>query len=183
VPKNPNPVPKQYKVGDCVKVSMHGGKVVDATIKAIIDRRDALHYQIDFGNQQTALVGEWQIVRVERHAGQTTQSRCLLIMARDSFFEASRGRDGGAVPSHQLPRPELPFVLSILKLRERQVVVLEQSKSLLWSNEGTCLCMPEFKCGAVPRFNGPAPQVSQHCLALLTMLAPVTQLFARAAHS
>ena len=61
VPKKPNPH-RQFKVGDRVKVSMHGGKVVDAVIKAIIDRRDALHYQVDFGKEQTALVAEWQVV-------------------------------------------------------------------------------------------------------------------------
>jgi hypothetical protein len=35
---------------------MHGGRVIDAVIKAVIDRKDDLHYQIDFGNEQTALV-------------------------------------------------------------------------------------------------------------------------------
>jgi hypothetical protein len=63
VAKNPNPAPRQFKVGDRVKVSMHGGKVVDAVIKAVIDRTDGLHYQVDFGNEQTALVGEWQAVK------------------------------------------------------------------------------------------------------------------------
>jgi hypothetical protein len=52
------------KVGDKIRVCMHGGKIVDAVIKAIIDKTDALHYQIDFGNEQTALIREWQIVRV-----------------------------------------------------------------------------------------------------------------------
>jgi hypothetical protein len=42
---------------------MHGGKVIDAVIKAVIDRTDGLHYQVDFGNEQTALVGEWQVVK------------------------------------------------------------------------------------------------------------------------
>ena len=46
-----------------MKVSMHGGKVVDAAIKAVIDRTDGLHYQIDFGKKQTALVHEWQVVK------------------------------------------------------------------------------------------------------------------------
>jgi hypothetical protein len=42
---------------------MHGGKIVDAVIKAIIDKTDELHYQIDFGNEQTALIRERQIVK------------------------------------------------------------------------------------------------------------------------
>jgi hypothetical protein len=61
VPKKPNPTPP--KVGDHIRVSMHGGKIVDAVIKAIIDKTDGLHYQIDFGNVQTALIREWQIVK------------------------------------------------------------------------------------------------------------------------
>jgi hypothetical protein len=42
---------KQPNVGDHIRVSMHGGKIVDAVIKAIIDKTDGLHYQIDFGNE------------------------------------------------------------------------------------------------------------------------------------
>jgi hypothetical protein len=53
---------KSYKVGDHIRVVMYGGKIVGAVIKAIIDRTDGLHYQIDFGNEQTALVRASQIV-------------------------------------------------------------------------------------------------------------------------
>jgi hypothetical protein len=42
---------------------MHGGKIVDALVKAIIDKTDGLHYQIDFGNEQTALVRASQVVQ------------------------------------------------------------------------------------------------------------------------
>jgi hypothetical protein len=54
---------KQPKVGDHIRVSMHGGKIVGAVMKAIIDKTDGLHYQIDFGNEQTALVGASQVVQ------------------------------------------------------------------------------------------------------------------------
>jgi hypothetical protein len=40
---------------------MHGRNAVDAVIKAVIDRTAA--YQIDFGNEQTALVSERQVVK------------------------------------------------------------------------------------------------------------------------
>jgi hypothetical protein len=63
MPKNPNPAPRQFKVGDRVKVSMRGGKVVDAVIKAVIERTDGLHYQVDFGNEQMGLVSGWQVVK------------------------------------------------------------------------------------------------------------------------
>ena len=54
---------KQPKVGDKIKVNMHAGKIVDATIKAIIESTDGVKYQVDFGFDQTALIHEWQIVK------------------------------------------------------------------------------------------------------------------------
>jgi hypothetical protein len=53
---------KHPKVGEKIKVNMHGGKIVDATIKAIIESTDGVRYQVDFGHDQTALVHEWQVV-------------------------------------------------------------------------------------------------------------------------
>jgi hypothetical protein len=55
---------KQPKVGDKIQVSMSGGRIADATIKAVLDDfTDGVRYQVDFGNDQTALVREWQIVK------------------------------------------------------------------------------------------------------------------------
>jgi hypothetical protein len=53
------------KVGDKIRVSMqmHGGEIVDATIKAVIETTSDPQYQIDFGNDQTATVTERQIVK------------------------------------------------------------------------------------------------------------------------
>ena len=42
---------------------MHAGKIVDATIKAIIDSTEGVKYQVDFGFDQTVLIHEWQIVK------------------------------------------------------------------------------------------------------------------------
>ena len=53
---------RKLKVGDKVKVSMHGGRIVDAVIKAVIDKTDGWHYQVDVGNEVTALVRASQIV-------------------------------------------------------------------------------------------------------------------------
>jgi hypothetical protein len=47
VPKKPNRAPGQLKVGDKIRVSMHGGKIVDAVIKAILDNTDGLKYQVE----------------------------------------------------------------------------------------------------------------------------------------
>jgi hypothetical protein len=56
---------KSYKVGDKIRVSMqmHGGEIVDATIKAVVETISDRQYQIAFGNDQTATVTEQQIVK------------------------------------------------------------------------------------------------------------------------
>jgi hypothetical protein len=54
---------KSYKVGDKIRVSMHGGKIVDAVIKAILDTTDGLKYQVDFGNDQAVTISEQQVVK------------------------------------------------------------------------------------------------------------------------
>jgi hypothetical protein len=42
---------------------MHSGKIVDAVIKAVCDYSHGPRYQVDFGNDRTALIDEWQIVK------------------------------------------------------------------------------------------------------------------------
>jgi hypothetical protein len=54
---------KQPKVGAKICVSMHGGKIVDAVVKAILDTTDGLKYQVDFGKDQTATVLQRQVVK------------------------------------------------------------------------------------------------------------------------
>ena len=41
---------------------MHAGKIVDATVKAVIERTDGLRLQVDFGFNQTALIHVWQVI-------------------------------------------------------------------------------------------------------------------------
>jgi hypothetical protein len=62
VPKKPDQPPRQFSVGDKIRVNMNAGKIVDATIKAVIPQTDGIQLQIDFGFNQTALVHEWQVV-------------------------------------------------------------------------------------------------------------------------
>ncbi len=52
----------EFKVGDRVKVNMHRGRIVDATVKAVIDHTDGKRLQVDFGKDETALVHLWQVV-------------------------------------------------------------------------------------------------------------------------
>ena len=51
----------KYKVGDHVLVTLSGGRIVEATIKAIVDTTYGVRLQASFGNQ-TARIYEWQIV-------------------------------------------------------------------------------------------------------------------------
>jgi hypothetical protein len=51
-----------YAVGDGVKVNLHTGRIVDATIKAIIEHTDGKRLQVDFGKDETALIYLWQVV-------------------------------------------------------------------------------------------------------------------------
>ena len=54
---------QDYAVGDRVKVNLHTGRIVDATIKAIIERTDGKRLQVDFGKDETALVHLWHVVK------------------------------------------------------------------------------------------------------------------------
>ena len=39
----------EFKVGDRVKVNLHTGRIVEATVKALIERTDGKRLQVDFG--------------------------------------------------------------------------------------------------------------------------------------
>jgi hypothetical protein len=58
-------VPK-HKVGDHVLVKLSGGRIVEATVKAIVDTTEGMRLQVDFGFDETALVYDWQVVEEER---------------------------------------------------------------------------------------------------------------------
>jgi hypothetical protein len=55
---------KPHKVGDKIQVFLSGGKIVDTTIKAVLDGyTDGPRFQVDFGNNHTALIRGYQIVK------------------------------------------------------------------------------------------------------------------------
>jgi hypothetical protein len=62
VPKKNKP-DRHFNVGDTVKVNLHAGKIVEATIRAVVEHTDGIRFQVDFGKDETALVHAWQIVR------------------------------------------------------------------------------------------------------------------------
>jgi hypothetical protein len=50
-----------HKVGDHVVVKLSAGRIVQATIKAIVDTTDSVRLQVSFG-EETARIYLWQIV-------------------------------------------------------------------------------------------------------------------------
>ena len=55
----------KYKVGDRVLVKLSGGRIVEATVKAIVEKTDGVRLQVSSGNE-TALIYPWQIVEEVR---------------------------------------------------------------------------------------------------------------------
>ena len=51
----------RYKVGDRVKVSLQTGLLVDATVRAVVQKKDGVRLQVDYGKDETALVQLWQV--------------------------------------------------------------------------------------------------------------------------
>ena len=59
VPKKPDD--RQFKVGDRVTVSLSGGRIVDATVTAVVKYTKAPRLQVSYGKDETALVYLWQV--------------------------------------------------------------------------------------------------------------------------
>jgi hypothetical protein len=62
-------------VGDRVKVKLRTGRLVDSTIKAIIDRTDGQRLQVDFGKDETALIHLWQVIESSVTMARTRHGR------------------------------------------------------------------------------------------------------------
>ena len=50
-----------HKVGDHVQLKLSGGRIVEATIKAIVETPEGGRLQFSFG-EETALIYPWQIL-------------------------------------------------------------------------------------------------------------------------
>jgi hypothetical protein len=57
-------VPK-HKVGNHLLVKLTGGRIVEATVKAVIETTNGVRLQVSFGDE-TARIYEWQIVKEAR---------------------------------------------------------------------------------------------------------------------
>jgi hypothetical protein len=52
---------RKYKVGDHLLVKLSGGRIVEATVKAIVETTEGVRLQVSFG-EETARIYLWQIV-------------------------------------------------------------------------------------------------------------------------
>lgn len=52
---------RQFEIGEKVSVTLHSSGIVDATVRAIIERTNGKHLQVDYGKDQTALVELWRV--------------------------------------------------------------------------------------------------------------------------
>jgi hypothetical protein len=52
---------RKYKIDDHLLVKLSGGRIVQATIKAIVDTTEGVRLQVSFGDE-TARIYDWQIV-------------------------------------------------------------------------------------------------------------------------
>ena len=55
--------PHQFKVGDFVSLTLHTGRIVDGTVRAIVEKTDGIRLQVDYGKYETALVELWRVHR------------------------------------------------------------------------------------------------------------------------
>jgi hypothetical protein len=51
----------EFKDGDRVKVNMHRGRIVEAEVKAVVEKTHGVRLQVSFGDE-TALIYLWQVV-------------------------------------------------------------------------------------------------------------------------
>lgn len=52
---------RKYKVGDRRQAKLSGGRILEATIKAVVETTEGVRLQVSFG-EETALIYPWQIV-------------------------------------------------------------------------------------------------------------------------
>jgi hypothetical protein len=57
----PHPCPKTKSATAC-SLKLSGGRIVEATIKAIVDTTEGIRLQVDVGYDETALIYDWQVV-------------------------------------------------------------------------------------------------------------------------
>jgi hypothetical protein len=64
----------KLKVGDLVQASLSGGRIVEATVMAVVNKTDGTRLQVSFGHE-TALIHLWQVVKTNSANTDTRKSR------------------------------------------------------------------------------------------------------------
>ena len=55
-------MPKEYKPGQSILVELSGRRIVEARVNHLIQDRDGIKLQVDFGHDETALIEIWQVL-------------------------------------------------------------------------------------------------------------------------
>jgi hypothetical protein len=55
---------RKYKVGDHLLAKLTVGRIVEATVEAVVETTNGVRLQVSFGDE-TAQIYEWQIVKVK----------------------------------------------------------------------------------------------------------------------
>ena len=55
-------IPKEYKPGQSILVKLSGRRIVEARVNHLIQDRDGIKLQVDFGQDETALIEIWQVL-------------------------------------------------------------------------------------------------------------------------
>jgi hypothetical protein len=58
--KNDKPA-REFRVGDRVTVILARRRIIEGTVRAVVELTDGVHLQVDYGHDETALVGLSQI--------------------------------------------------------------------------------------------------------------------------
>jgi hypothetical protein len=53
---------RQFKVGERIRVSLPPGRIVDATVRAVITSPEGIKLQVDYGYDETALIHERDVL-------------------------------------------------------------------------------------------------------------------------
>ena len=56
-------MPKEYKPGQSILVELSGRRIVEARANHLIQDRDGIKLQVDFGHDETALIEIWQVLK------------------------------------------------------------------------------------------------------------------------
>jgi hypothetical protein len=69
-------VPK-YKVGDRALIKLSGGRIVEATIKAVLETKEGIRLQVDFGQ-----IGRFVNIKVSVKEAERNQAAVLPLHIR-----------------------------------------------------------------------------------------------------